>query len=309
MLPLILDVLGVGSLVYDLYKTFKTSKVVKGFVKEADDIIDLVKGKDGVFKPPIRSGSLKKLPVPIKKKKEPFPTKKNGSRGDVGGVFGSVGRFAYDFSLSHFVDDYVFNKIKSVENSDGYVPDVHLKSVNLDFNYEGDTLLDVLKNNNQSLLQVLGVISQNLSSIAVTQSIVVPQLVQELQKIREVLVTISPAILSLRNSDLVSVLENHLSKISEAKELEKEHYEFMKTPRPYNIEDVANSVPDISPREAMALSSLINSHLLSQEATLSAEDLELDDYDIDFNEVIAKLFNFEGISKDIEKFKGGNNGS
>ena len=196
-------------------------------------------------------------------------------------------------------------------------------------------LQKVINDNFVGLLQVLGVISNSLSSIAVSNSITLPKIANEVSLLRDAINNLGLAIISLaerpvvvRNvvdtpqvkvenkvetpsvnfdlNSLVDVLGEKLGIIAQAKELEKEHYEFMKTPRSYNIEDIANFVPDISPREAIALSNLVNSHLLSQEATLSAEDLELDDYDIDFNEVIAKLFNFEGISKDIEKFKGGN---
>ena len=250
------------------------------------------------------------------------------------------------------------NLLKKSEVSSNSVPDISsaidtisipLPEVNegSNENVNTDNLLGVLKANNLSLqnvindnfaklLQVLGVLSNTLTSIAVSNSVTLPKIVNEISLLRGVLNDVGLAIVSLaerpvvvkstpqvnvennvetptinNNIDiqsLVDVLSDKLGVVAQAKELEKEHYEFMKTPKSYNVESVANSVPNISPREAIALNNLVNSHLLSQEATLTGEDLDLDDYDFDFSDVIAKLFNFKGISEDVRNL-GGDNGS
>ena len=107
---------------------------------------------------------------------------------------------------------------------------------------------------------------------------------------------VSGIVEAIKGIDL-STINEKMSVIAEAKELEKEHFEFMKTPKTYTLTDEA--LPNLSPREVMALSEAVKAHLNSQEASLTGEELGLDDYDFDLNDVLMKLFNFEGIVKDI----------
>ena len=220
---------------------------------------------------------------------------------------------------------------------------------NVDDDVDENTLIGLLKSNNIALrktidadflkvLQVLGVIANSVSAMSVSTPIALGKIANEVSLLKEAFFSVALAILSLANrpvvvrnivdtpnvtvennvetpsvnfnlEELVNTLNDRLSPVAESHKSIKDYYDFLKKPVSYNIEDIANSVPDISPREAMAINNLVNAHLSSQEATLSAEDLGLDDYDIDLGDVIAKLFNFEGISKDIEKFKEDDNGS
>ena len=111
----------------------------------------------------------------------------------------------------------------------------------------------------------------------------------------------------VRFDEFADILDNHLSKIAAAKELEKDHYEFLKTPKDYTLTDQA--LPKLSPREVAALSEAIKAHLNSQEATITADDFALDDYDVDFDDLINQLFQFKGIVDDLEKIKKDSNGS
>jgi len=111
----------------------------------------------------------------------------------------------------------------------------------------------------------------------------------------------------IRTKEIADVLDDHLSKIAAAKELEKDHYEFLKTPKDYHLSDEA--LPKLSPRDVTALSEAIKAHLNSQEATITADDFGLDDYDVDFDDLINQLFQFKGIVDDLEKIKKDSDGS
>ena len=100
---------------------------------------------------------------------------------------------------------------------------------------------------------------------------------------------------------LVSVLDKHLSEVAEAKKLEKEHYEFMKTPQTYELS--SNGLPKLAPRDVIALSEAVKAHLNSQEAELDGSELEDFENDFDLGDVLTQLFNFKGITEDINKFK------
>ena len=101
-------------------------------------------------------------------------------------------------------------------------------------------------------------------------------------------------------SDKMSVLNDYMSIISSAKSLEKEHYEYMKTPKTYTLSDEA--LPNLAPRDVIALSEAVKAHLNSQEASLTVDDLGLEEYDNAFDvENILQLFKFEGISKDLDE--------
>ena len=102
-------------------------------------------------------------------------------------------------------------------------------------------------------------------------------------------------------NELVSVLDKHLSKVVEAKKLEKEHYEFMKTPQTYELS--SNGLPKLAPRDVIALSEAVKAHLNSQEAELDGSELEDFENDFDLGDVLTQLFNFKGITEDINKFK------
>jgi len=107
---------------------------------------------------------------------------------------------------------------------------------------------------------------------------------------------------SLDFSDIKDVLDNHLGKVAEAKELEKDYYEFLKTPKKFDL--FVDDVPEIAPREAIAMSESIKAHLNSQEASLTSDDLGLDDYDVDFDDLMNELFKFQGIVNDLKKING-----
>ncbi len=250
------------------------------------------------------------------------------------------------------VDDYVLRKLQNYNkftenvNSDVLVKNLPLKEEQIDISLveNSSNLLDVLKNNNISLIKAVTSLVNSVSSVSVVNSIAGYHIYDELRKLNSFLnlipislISISKNLKDISDNDIVSVLSNmtdvlskkelevnvsnnfdikslvdvlntHLSKVAEAKNAEKEYYDYLKTPTSYKLTDEA--LPNLSPREVMALSEAIKAHLNSQEATITAEDLGLEDYDIDFGDVLGKLFNFEGISKDIEKFnQGGNDGS
>lgn len=122
---------------------------------------------------------------------------------------------------------------------------------------------------------------------------------------------VNPASVDINNNidiqSLVDVLNNHLGVVADAKVLEKENYEYMKTPQSYSLVD--DDLPQLAPRDVFALSEAVKAHLNSQEASLTAEDIGVDDYDLDFGDNLLKLFNFVGISSDINKMGGNDNGS
>jgi len=108
-------------------------------------------------------------------------------------------------------------------------------------------------------------------------------------------------------ADVFDVIKDDVKTIAKAKELEKENYEYMKTPKTYDLID--ENIPALSPRDAIALSEVIKAHLNSQEAVLDGSEIEDLENDFDTGDIISQLFKFSGITKDIEKFKGDNNGS
>ena len=102
-------------------------------------------------------------------------------------------------------------------------------------------------------------------------------------------------------------ISDNIDTIAQAKVLEKENYEYMKTAKTYELSP--DSVPALAPRDVLALSEAIKAHLNSQEAALDGSEIEDLENDFDTSDVVSQLFNFVGITKDIEKFKGDNNGS
>jgi len=186
------------------------------------------------------------------------------------------------------VDDYVLRKLKSISNTSvDSVPDVKsfVKSEKIDLSFvkNSETLIDVLKNNNLVLSKLLGSLVNSISAVATANSVVGSQLVKEISLLREA----------------ISVLPLSLTNLSKAKGKEAEYYDYLKTPKSYDLVD--EELPVLAPRDIMTLSEAVKAHLNSQEASLTADDVGIDDYDVDLNELILKLFNFKGISGDVSK--------
>ena len=362
MLP-VLAALDIGLLVYDLYKVFNKDKTVKKgleVIKTSGSFIDVTKQVgvsfkcndvvlypyDGVFKLRCKSKSI-------------------GDVIDAGFKLSALGSF-------------LVNTLDKVKETEVKLPDVDkiVKEEEIDVNQDSQTLLDVMRLNNENLLKVLVPIANAFVASSVVQFSILPVIANEMQKMKEVQISSSVSfsvllsqivkqlssisqVIDVSNvikseqigqftdmlqkvqeikealtdiditigskqmsidfapnnnvavdvdiDGLKSVLDKHLSKVAEAKELEKEHYEFMRTPVKYDL--AADDVPEVSPREAIAMSESIKAHLNSQEASLSAEDLNLDDYDIDFDSLMQTLFRFKGIVADIQRMQGGDNGS
>jgi len=246
-----------------------------------------------------------------------------------------VGDNVFDGKL----DDFVLKKIEEVKKDDDISFDVPLQKVDLSVDYSSETLLDVLKSNNLSLVKSITALINSISSVSVSSSVVGVKISKELENLNKLLealvVSVSSGVMSndkynelklaklsefvnslsnlevtpdvsvvnnINIDDLVKVLDEKLSNLSEAKELEKEYYEYMKTPKSYSLVD--ESLPNLAPRDVVALSEAVKAHLNSQEASLTADDVGVDDYDVDISSFLSKLFNFEGIVKDIEKIKG-----
>lgn len=235
----------------------------------------------------------------------------------------------------------------SVPDIDSVLESVSVSLPNVsdvDVSVDDSNLISLLKSNNIALrntldanfvrfLQVLGVIANSVSAMSISIPIALGKVSNELSSLKEVFSTLSLAMLALANKpveinnnvdvsepnvsvsnninldELVDVLNDKLSNVSESHFAIKEYLEYLKNPVNVNVDSVANNIPNVSVRDAIAFANLINSHLLAQEATISSDDLGLDDYDIDLSDVLGKLFNFEGISKDIDKMKGDGNGS
>ena len=232
------------------------------------------------------------------------------------------------------VDDYVlrklqnFNSISNNIESKNIVKNIPLKEEQLDLSFieNSSNLIDVLKNNNVAHINVLSALVNSVTSLGVINSVFSPQLISEIKKLNETLGLIPASLLSVSDAikstfsektdnlvlnDFVEYIkmngleiknteiENSLKIVSQAKILEKENYEYMKTPKTYSLSD--ESLPTLAPRDVIALSEAVKAHLNSQEASITAEDVGFNDYDLDLSSVLQSLFNFEGITKDINK--------
>ena len=287
--------------------------------------------------------------------------------------------FAYDdkkvnnvLDSSSKINDYVLNQLSSIGKSSvsQSFSDLKMDALSIDLSdlkdidnsnddvSSGENLLDLLKSNNKELiktlntdaikfLQVLGVISNSITALSVSNALAGAKIVDEIKALREAVsllpltimaqskentavlsnvisngfdrlsssvsknvpvvnVTNDVPVPSVENNidiqSLVDVLNDKLGIVAQAKELEKENYEYMKSPQSYHLVD--EDLPNLAPRDVIALSEAVKAHLNSQEASLTAEDVGVDDYDIDFGDSIMKLFNFVGISNDINKMGG-----
>jgi len=161
---------------------------------------------------------------------------------------------------------------------------------------KGSNLLDTLSKNSSVLVKALGVLNNTIASGVVSSSV-------SLNVIASNLSNLVNEIIELRKTIALSSVANTkaLDTISKAKELEKEHYEFMKTPQTYTLSD--ETLPNLSPREVVALSEAIKAHLNSQEASLTGEELSDFENDFDLRDVLTQLFDFRGISEDISKIR------
>ena len=234
-----------------------------------------------------------------------------------------------DLLSQNVFDDYVIRRLETSLNSE----DIET-SENIDLSdlFDTDTielpqvaggnLLDTLKGNTEKITTVLtalnntfiggisvlsvlplalkevsnnikqlnqSVLLSNVSLLGISQSIKSLQLKVDTSSITE----------AIKQIDL-STINEKISIVAEAKKLEKENYEYMKTPQTYKLSDEA--LPNIAPRDVIALSEAVKAYLNSQEASLTAEDLGLEEYDNAFDvDNILKLFEFKGISEDINK--------
>jgi len=238
----------------------------------------------------------------------------------------------YDANYVKFkmVDNFLSER--SDENDDLVPVDLSKAIKNVDVpELQGDNLLETMKSNTQALVTVLSALNNVISSGVVTNSVVfraflkgINSLVSEVSSLKKVLVynainstnlvdvlskksfEVSAPDVNIENSidmssidNVAEILNTHLSKVAEAKELEKENYEYMKTPKTYTLSD--EDLPKLSPRDVIALSEAVKAHLNSQEASLTGEDLEEFENDFDISDVLTKLFNFKGITQDIKE--------
>jgi len=108
-----------------------------------------------------------------------------------------------------------------------------------------------------------------------------------------------------RNAILFETVSSSLSTVAEAMEHFVEYFEYSKTP--IELKDLeGNTITTKTPREIELIQRAIRAKLDSDENNLDIDDL-VDDYESGFNilEEAEKLFNFEGITKDIKEISDG----
>ncbi|NPA44163.1 MAG: hypothetical protein GXO49_01375, partial [Chlorobi bacterium] len=174
--------------------------------------------------------------------------------------------------FSDVIEDYNFDYLydssyeKSVVDDDlwlEFASDVSLLPAEITDvkSVSNDTLLSVLKENSNNLVSKIDSLVNSINALSVVFS------------------------------------QIDFSKINAVKELEKEHFEYMKTPQTYTLTD--ESLPKLAPRDVIALSEAVKAHLNSQEASLTGEELSDFENDLDVSNLITKLFEFKGITEDI----------
>jgi hypothetical protein len=212
-----------------------------------------------------------------------------------------------------------------------------IQTVSLPDSGETTNLIDVMKSNTKTLSTVLTALNNTVANGVVANSAVLGViakglngLVNEIKNLNKILVlnginnsNIANAVSNLKleagsinidNSKINefidflklngfqiknSAIENSLNVVAQAKVLEKENFEYMKTPQTYTLSDEA--LPELAPRDVIALSEAVKAHLNSQEASITGDEISEFENDFDLGDVLTKLFNFKGITGDINE--------
>jgi len=219
------------------------------------------------------------------------------------------------------------------------------EKVDLEVSSDASNLLEVLKSNNKSLIDALSILNNSIVSNTVSSAVSVKSISVKLDNLLQILTFTNVVLATIANKinfgifdklfylenlrnlenignvsvngevslkDIDIVIENlkNLEKLSDLEKLENLDYvgdlAKFKT-NEIELKDLeGNYIGKLSPVMIEAIKNAIDAKLGTDENSLTIEDLGLDDYDVDFSDVMNELFKFRGIVSDIQKLKGEN---